>query len=195
MGRSSSFARHVIARDKVCQVCGSNEGLQAHHIILVSEGGSDELGNGTALCASCHADEHPAVPRALFFSQANGPTIAAKWNATSLAAGLGCCARTVVRAARRLGISRQGNKWAFVETQKQQIGRRIQPHIASKTIRLQVKIPSELYNAIQAQAFVELSTVSQVARRALRDVFLPDQATLERCLVDPGASYSTDGGE
>jgi len=67
--------------------------------------------------------------------------------------------------------------------------------MASETIRLQVRIPSKLYNAIQAQAFVELSTVSQVARRALRDVFLPDQATLERCLVDPGASYSTDGGE
>ena len=49
--------------------------------------------------------------------------------------------------------------------------------------RLQVLIPDELYEAIERQAKSELSTISHVARRALRDVFLPDQATVERCLA------------
>ena len=49
----------------------------------------------------------------------------------------------------------------------------------SKT--LQLRIPHHLYRAIENKARRELSTVSQVARTALRDAFLPDQATLERC--------------
>ena len=62
------------------------------------------------------------------------------------------------------------------------------------SMTLQVRIPRQLYLAIENQARRELSTVSQVARTALRDVFLPDQATLERCagLVDTRTKYTTE---
>ena len=72
----ATFAKAVLTRDRVCQNCGSTELLQAHHIKHRADGGSDDLSNGITLCASCHADEHPNVPRKLFFvKKAFGPTI------------------------------------------------------------------------------------------------------------------------
>jgi len=51
---------HIIRRDKVCQICGSRQHRQAHHI----EDGSHhkELrfieSNGVCLCKSCHTQFH-----------------------------------------------------------------------------------------------------------------------------------------
>ena len=57
--RGNHFAHLVIERDKVCQICGASENLQAHHIIPISEDGPDVPENGIALCPACHADQHP----------------------------------------------------------------------------------------------------------------------------------------
>ena len=64
--RNPKFAKQVLKRDKVCQVCGATENLQAHHIIPFSIGGADTPENGEALCPSCHASKHPDIPRELF---------------------------------------------------------------------------------------------------------------------------------
>ena len=59
---------------------------------------------------------------------------------------------------------------------------------------LRVRVPIQLYQAIEDRAARDLSTVSQVVRTTLRDVFWPDQATLERCagLVDTRTTYTTE---
>lgn len=41
-----------------CSVCGKNDFLEFHHIILKSSGGSDDYDNIILLCASCHAKIH-----------------------------------------------------------------------------------------------------------------------------------------
>lgn len=48
----------------------------------------------------------------------------------------------------------------------------------SENVRLQVVIPLPLFKAIEKQADHEKSTLSHVARRALFDVFQPDEATV-----------------
>lgn len=57
------WRRKVIERDKVCQECGREENLQAHHI---SHWVNDpvnrvNLDNGITLCANCHVLEHPEL--------------------------------------------------------------------------------------------------------------------------------------
>jgi hypothetical protein len=119
------FAYNVIQRDEKCVNCGSIKNLQAHHIIPVSEGGSDDLENGKALCEECHANEHADIPRGIFFTEADESGQSGGWNATSLAALLGCHPRTVTLAAKRLGIEKTGHGWAFsdeeVDTIKQDV--------------------------------------------------------------------------
>jgi hypothetical protein len=42
-----------------CQRCGArNVELHAHHLIPISEGGSNEIGNLITLCKDCHTDMH-----------------------------------------------------------------------------------------------------------------------------------------
>lgn len=43
-----------------CEICGSKENLQAHHIAYWSEAPLDRINvtNGMCLCAACHANEH-----------------------------------------------------------------------------------------------------------------------------------------
>lgn len=46
-----------------CSNCGKNftfnkYALHTHHIIPISKGGSNQLGNLTALCVECHKEEH-----------------------------------------------------------------------------------------------------------------------------------------
>ncbi|MBM3188812.1 MAG: hypothetical protein FJZ90_08840 [Chloroflexi bacterium] len=110
---AKTFSVIVRERDKVCQHCGSTELLQAHHIEPRANGGSDDPSNGVALCAGCHADEHPDLPRNLFFISAQGPNTTEGWPATYVARLLDCHPRSVVRHARELGITRKGYCWAF----------------------------------------------------------------------------------
>ena len=50
----------VIRRDKVCQVCGSNQKREAHHIDCGSYYPKQryDIENGVCLCRSCHVQYH-----------------------------------------------------------------------------------------------------------------------------------------
>jgi 5-methylcytosine-specific restriction endonuclease McrA len=51
--------RQVLERDGWrCQVCGSMQRLQVHHLKLRSQSGGDEEQNLIALCAACHEQVH-----------------------------------------------------------------------------------------------------------------------------------------
>ena len=41
-----------------CAICGRNDYLEFHHLIPVSEGGTDDYDNIILLCACCHAAVH-----------------------------------------------------------------------------------------------------------------------------------------
>ena len=112
---SKSFHDAVVSRDKACQHCGGSELLQAHHIVPCADNGEDDPANGICLCAGCHADEHPDVPRNFFFIKAWGPYNPGGWSATYVAGLLNCHPRTIVRRARTAGIKREGQYWAFTE--------------------------------------------------------------------------------
>lgn len=50
----------VLERDHFqCGNCGSSENLHVHHIVPLSLGGTNELGNLRTLCKSCHERLHP----------------------------------------------------------------------------------------------------------------------------------------
>jgi 5-methylcytosine-specific restriction endonuclease McrA len=52
----------VLARDKHrCRACSSSHGLDVHHVIMRSLGGSDEAQNLIALCRDCHQSVHGHV--------------------------------------------------------------------------------------------------------------------------------------
>lgn len=55
-----SWSKTVRKRDKVCQVCGTDKELQAHHIIHRSKQPelSFNLNNGITLCKNCHYESH-----------------------------------------------------------------------------------------------------------------------------------------
>lgn len=62
--RHSKEYRHwrvaVIRRDKVCQVCGSRQHRQAHHINHASYFPElrFDVANGVTLCSKCHSQFH-----------------------------------------------------------------------------------------------------------------------------------------
>jgi len=64
--QSAEFRQRILERDQVCQKCGAYEHLHAHHIVPVNEGGADDPENGIALCAECHAAEHPDMASTFF---------------------------------------------------------------------------------------------------------------------------------
>lgn len=86
--------------DYKCQRCGSDELIQAH----APNGDHIDWRKGIAFCGSCHADEHPDVPRSLFLSKVHQPY----WHnisARALAIEFNCSARTIIRHAKHLGIA------------------------------------------------------------------------------------------
>lgn len=83
-----------------CQACGSDNMVQAH----APGGNHSDWRTGVCLCAHCHSQEHPTVPRNLFFTAKQQPY----WtniSARAIAEELKCHNRTVIRAARDLGIA------------------------------------------------------------------------------------------
>lgn len=60
---SKATRRAVYQRDGWrCAVCDSNSGLQIHHAIRRSQGGSNEPENLVTLCWRCHAVAHNTPP-------------------------------------------------------------------------------------------------------------------------------------
>ena len=54
---------YVKSRDGyTCQVCGSHEKLEVHHLIPRAEGGSDRPANLITLCEKCHDTHHHVKP-------------------------------------------------------------------------------------------------------------------------------------
>jgi hypothetical protein len=52
----------VLARDKHrCRACSTSHGLEVHHVVMRSLGGSDEPDNLIALCRDCHTSVHGHV--------------------------------------------------------------------------------------------------------------------------------------
>lgn len=53
--------KHVLSRDGYrCQGCGSSRGpFQVHHLVSLSDGGTDHPTNLITLCQNCHAQRHP----------------------------------------------------------------------------------------------------------------------------------------
>jgi 5-methylcytosine-specific restriction endonuclease McrA len=55
----SDLHRQVLERDGWrCQVCGSMQNLQVHHLKFRSQSGGDEEQNLITLCAQCHEQVH-----------------------------------------------------------------------------------------------------------------------------------------
>jgi 5-methylcytosine-specific restriction endonuclease McrA len=51
--------RRILERDGWrCQICGSMQNLQVHHLKLRSQSGGDEEQNLITLCTSCHERAH-----------------------------------------------------------------------------------------------------------------------------------------
>lgn len=44
-----------------CVKCGCPKGLHAHHVIAVSDGGTDDIENLDALCSTCHREWHQVM--------------------------------------------------------------------------------------------------------------------------------------
>lgn len=59
---SKSVREQVLARDKVCQHCGTSGSthnkLTLHHQIYRRHGGTSTVDNLIVLCQSCHSDFH-----------------------------------------------------------------------------------------------------------------------------------------
>lgn len=67
----NNWARQVVKRHPFCEICGSKDGLEAHHIIPVS---NDPFyaytpTNGITLCKKCHWAAHHKVTAS---KEANG---------------------------------------------------------------------------------------------------------------------------
>ena len=182
---AKSFAEAVLARDKVCQHCGGTELLQAHHKEHRANGGSDDPSNGVALCAGCHADEHPDVPRALFFIKAFGPTNGKGWPATYVAGLLHCHPRSVVRHAKRLGIKREGHYWAFTEDDLIILRDMITPPLTQTSCctHLILYIAEDLKRKAKARAALEGKSLSRVVSEHLAAWLAEDVFTPRRCAV------------
>lgn len=95
MNRATTIVK--IRANYTCQECGSTEYAQGHHIVPKDDS------TLICLCGECHSQKHPDVPKQLFFLKSHQPYWHNK-SAATLARQWGICSRTVIRAARRIGI-------------------------------------------------------------------------------------------
>ena len=59
MAFAQTLVDDLLARTgRMCAVCNRLHGVQVHHIVLRSEGGSDEASNAIPLCPNCHDEVH-----------------------------------------------------------------------------------------------------------------------------------------
>ena len=102
--KSDQYSGHdsikVKARaDYLCELCGFDQMVQAH----APNGDHSDWRDGVCLCAQHHWEQHPNLPRRLFFMelyQPYWPNVAA----SALGREFNRHSRTIIRAARKLGI-------------------------------------------------------------------------------------------
>ena len=57
--RADAKAAYRASRPEVCEVCGrENLELHVHHIVLLSQGGTDTPDNFSLDCIECHGGDH-----------------------------------------------------------------------------------------------------------------------------------------
>ena len=57
--KQNGRVRRRIEGEKInCEKCGASSGLEWHHLILFSEGGTDDPENLAVLCNTCHQQLH-----------------------------------------------------------------------------------------------------------------------------------------
>lgn len=61
MSISDLFTQCYIRDNNICQDCGSNENLEVHHILPVSQGGQNTLSNLKVVCDQCHKENYKDV--------------------------------------------------------------------------------------------------------------------------------------
>lgn len=79
----AQWAAAVKVRDNhLCQECGSNKRLSAHHIKPRSKAPhlALDLDNGVTLCKMCHAEKHPALSNLIESSNTAKPIDGAHWS-------------------------------------------------------------------------------------------------------------------
>lgn len=97
-----TFSTKVKTRDNyICQKCGNAEKVQAH----APNGDHSDWTKGISLCAKCHSEEHPDIPRELFFRSEPQPHYWSNIKARTLAETLNCPKWSVIGAAKELHIS------------------------------------------------------------------------------------------
>ena len=56
--------KRVFERDKRrCRECGAAGRLEAHHMLSLAEGGTNDLSNLRTLCRNCHIGTHRPKPK------------------------------------------------------------------------------------------------------------------------------------
>lgn len=70
--RVRTWTKQVVSKGK-CEICGSKENLEAHHIIKWADypKGRIDVNNGMCLCHFCHTEEHKCDP-SYFMMKAKG---------------------------------------------------------------------------------------------------------------------------
>jgi 5-methylcytosine-specific restriction endonuclease McrA len=58
-----AIAAEQIRFSPSCARCGSTVDLEAHHIVPLASGGTNELSNLLTLCHDCHRAQHRGKPR------------------------------------------------------------------------------------------------------------------------------------
>ncbi len=63
------ISRQIRIRDcQRCKSCGGNKTLGVHHIVKISNGGTNLSSNLKTLCRKCHKVRHPEVRKAKYVS-------------------------------------------------------------------------------------------------------------------------------
>lgn len=83
-----------------CQICGSAEYLQAHDPTRRHTDPRD----GICLCATCHLNQHPNLPKELFLTKESRQPYWKNMSASSVAKMLRVHSRTIYRWAKKLDI-------------------------------------------------------------------------------------------
>lgn len=147
-----------------CQICGSIELVQAHDPTYKHLNPKD----GIALCAEHHSQQHPDIPRNLFFNKRMQPY----WDnisASSLAKRMNVHPRTIIRCAKKINIPTGTISQNDIERLTSIIKSR-QSSVTGQKTPFTIRMPSQLWKRLNALATKHsLSTGSWIVRTLDRE--------------------------